>query len=104
MDWGAMLSMMYQKYFANKRWDYQVIDELPGEEAGFKTVSMTVNQSYAYGLLRREAGVHRLVSQSPFNAASLRETSFALVEVMPEIEQSDEIEIKPDDIEFEAFR
>ena len=104
MDWVAMLSRMYQKYFLNQKWNFEVIDEIPGEEAGFKTVSMTVNQSYAYGLLRREAGVHRLVRQSPFNAASLRQTSFALVEVMPEIEQSDEIEIKPDDIEFEAFR
>ena len=82
MDWVAMLSRMYQKYFLNQKWNFEVIDEIPGEEAG----------------------VHRLVRQSPFNAASLRQTSFALVEVMPEIEQSDEIEIKPDDIEFEAFR
>src|SRR3989304_9289014 len=105
MDWVAMLSRMYQKYFSDQKWNFEVIDEIPGEEAGFKTVSMTVNQSYAYGLLRGEAGVHRLVRQSPFNAASLRQTSFALVEVIPEIEEdSREIEIKPQDFEFEAFR
>ena len=104
MDWVGMLSRMYQKYFAKEKWGYDVIDEVPGEEAGFKTVSIIVNYPYAYGLLKNEAGVHRLVRQSPFNAANLRQTSFALVEVMPEIEESTEVEINPDDIEFEAFR
>lgn len=104
MDWVDMLSRMYQKFFGKSGWDYEVIDEDPGEEAGFKTVSMIVREPYAYGLLSQEAGVHRLVRQSPFNAQSLRQTSFALVEVMPEIEESDEIEINPDDIEFEAYR
>ena len=104
MDWVAMLSRMYQKYFANKRWNFEVIDEIPGEEAGFKTVSMIIREPYTYGLLKNESGVHRLVRQSPFNAASLRQTSFALVEIMPEIEESKDIEIKPEDIEFEAFR
>jgi len=105
MDWVGMLSRMYQKYFSAQRWDFEVIDEIPGEEAGFKNVSMIIRQPYTYGLLRREAGVHRLVRQSPFNAANLRQTSFALVEVMPEIESdTDQVEIKPDDLEFEAFR
>src|SRR3990167_2118698 len=104
MDWVEMLSRMYQKFFGKSGWDYEVIDEDPGEEAGFKTVSMIVREPYAYGLLVQEAGVHRLVRQSPFNAQNLRQTSFALVEVMPEIEESDEIEINPDDIEFEAYR
>src|SRR3989344_1522463 len=104
MDWVEMLARMYQKFFGKSGWDYEVIDEDPGEEAGFKTVSMIVREPYAYGLLVQEAGVHRLVRQSPFNAQNLRQTSFALVEVMPEIEESDEIEINPDDIEFEAFR
>lgn len=104
MDWVDMLSRMYQKFLGKRGWDYEVIDEIPGEEAGFKTVSMIVRQVYAYGLLAQEAGVHRLVRQSPFNAQSLRQTSFAMVEVMPEIEESDEIEINPDDIEFDAFR
>ena len=104
MDWVAMLARMYQKYFSAQKWHWEVIDESPGEEAGFKTVTMLVNTSYAYGMLKAEAGVHRLVRQSPFNAANLRQTSFALVEVMPEIEEMAEIEINPDDIEFEAFR
>lgn len=104
MDWVEMLSRMYQKYFGKSGWDYEVIDEIPGEEAGFKTVSMTVNEPYAYGLLAQEAGVHRLVRQSPFNAQDLRQTSFALVEVMPEIEEAGEIDINPEDIEFGAFR
>lgn len=104
MDWVGMLSRMYQKYLASCRWDFEIIDEVPGEEAGFKTVSIIVRQPYSYGLLKGEAGVHRLVRQSPFNAANLRQTSFALVEVMPELEEIPELEIKPEDIEFEAFR
>src|SRR4030042_614173 len=104
MDWVDMLSRMYQKYFSKQKWDFEVINEDPGEEAGFKSVSIIVRQRYAFGLLKNEAGVHRLVRQSPFNAASLRQTSFALVEVMPEIDQTPDIEIKPDDLEFEAFR
>lgn len=105
MDWVAMLGRMYEKYFGSKKWDYDVIDEDPGEEAGFKTITMIVREDFAYGLLKNEAGVHRLVRQSPFNAANLRQTSFALVEVMPEIDESSNIiEIKPDDIEFEAYR
>lgn len=104
MDWVEMLSRMYQKYFGAKKWNFEIINEDPGEEAGFKTVSMIASQPYAFGLLKGEAGVHRLVRQSPFNAASLRQTSFALVEVMPEVEDAVEVEIKPDDIQFEAFR
>lgn len=104
MDWVEMLSRMYQKYFTSQKWQFDIIDEDPGEEAGFKTVSMIVNAPYAYGLLKGEAGVHRLVRQSPFNAASLRQTSFALVEVMPEVDEITDIVIKPEDIEFEAFR
>lgn len=104
MDWVDMLSRMYQKYFSRKKWDFEVIDEVPGEEAGFKTVTIISRVDYSFGLLKNEAGVHRLVRQSPFNAANLRQTSFALVEVMPEIEEGPEIEIKEDDIEFEAFR
>lgn len=104
MDWVAMLSRMYQKYFSAQKWQYDAIDEIPGEEAGFKTVTIYAKSPNAYGLLKNESGVHRLVRQSPFNAQSLRQTSFALVEVMPEVEATTEIEIKPEDIEFEAFR
>ncbi len=105
MDWVDMLSRMYQKFFTKSTWNFEVLDEIPGEEAGFKTVTMIVNEDYAYGLLRGEAGVHRLVRQSPFNADGLRQTSFALVEVMPEIEEGEaDIEIRDEDIEFEAYR
>lgn len=104
MDWVAMLSRMYTKYFSKQNWDYEVLNEDPGEETGLKSISIIVRERYAYGLLKNEAGVHRLVRQSPFNAANLRQTSFALVEVVPEIEDLVEIEIKDDDIEFEAFR
>jgi len=105
MDWVEMLARMYQKYFSKVGWEVEIVDEIPGEEAGFKTITIAVNRDYAYGLLRGEAGVHRLVRQSPFNADKLRQTSFALVEVMPQIDEAEsDIVINPDDIEFEAFR
>ena len=104
MDWVDMLSRMYQKYLASKGWKFEIADEIPGEEAGFKTVTLIVREPYAFGFLKAEAGVHRLVRQSPFNAQNLRQTSFALVEIMPEIEEEEGIVIKPEEIEFEAFR
>jgi peptide chain release factor 2 len=104
MDWAEMLFRMYTRYFERRGWSYEVFDETPGEEAGIKSVSITVSGKYAYGYLKHEAGVHRLVRQSPFNADSLRQTSFAMVEVLPEVEKNDAIQIKEDDIEFEAFR
>ena len=79
MDWVEMLSRMYQKYFGSKSWDFEVINEIPGEEAGFKTVAVSIKENYAYGFLKHEAGVHRLVRQSPFNAANFIQTSFSLV-------------------------
>ncbi len=104
MDWAAMLSRMYQRYFEKKGWQFEITDEMPGEEAGYKTFSMIVHEPYAYGYLKGEKGTHRLVRQSPFNADKLRQTSFALVEVLPVIEDPKEVEINDDDIEFEAFR
>lgn len=104
MDWAAMLARMYQRYFEKMGWAYEVTDESAGEEAGIKTMSMIVHASYAYGMLRREAGTHRLVRQSPFNADALRQTSFALVEVLPVIEDQAEVAINEGDLEFEAFR
>ena len=104
MDWAAMLARMYQRYFEKKGWSYEVTDESAGEEAGIKTMSMIVHAPYGYGLLRREAGTHRLVRQSPFNADALRQTSFALVEVLPVIEDAAEVSINEGDLEFEAFR
>ncbi len=103
MDWAAMLVRMYQRYFEKMEWKFEVTDENPGEEAGVKTVSMIVHESFAFGYLKGEAGTHRLVRQSPFNADKLRQTSFALVEVLPVI-SSEEVEINEGDIEFEAFR
>lgn len=103
MDWAAMLVRMYQRYFDKSGWKYEVTDENPGEEAGIKTVSMIVHEPYSFGYLKGEAGTHRLVRQSPFNADKLRQTSFALVEVLPII-STQEVEINESDIEFEAFR
>jgi len=104
MDWAGMLARMYQRFFEKNDWEFEVTDESPGEEAGFKTVSMIVHEPFAFGYLKGEAGTHRLVRLSPFNADSLRQTSFALVEVLPVIDNSEGIEVRPDDIEFEAFR
>ncbi|MFH0937206.1 MAG: peptide chain release factor 2 [Candidatus Daviesbacteria bacterium] len=104
MDWAAMLTRMYQRYFEKMEWKYEITDESFGEEAGYKSISMIVHQPLSYGYLKGEAGTHRLVRQSPFNADKLRQTSFALVEVLPVIEDTGEIEISPEDIEFEAFR
>lgn len=104
MDWAQMLYRMYIRYFERKGWSFEVIDEIPGEEAGIKSVIITVSGNYAYGFLKYEAGVHRLVRQSPFNADNLRQTSFALVEVLPEIEEDSDRDIKDDDLEWEFYR
>ncbi len=104
MDWAAMLARMYQRFFERSDWKFEITDENPGEEAGFKTFSMIVHVTYAFGNLKGEAGTHRLVRQSPFNADKLRQTSFALVEVLPVIEDNKEIELKDDEIEFDSFR
>lgn len=104
MDWTEMLFRMYTRYFERKGWTFETIDQTPGEEAGIKSVTIAVYGEYAYGFLKHEFGVHRLVRQSPFNADKLRQTSFAMVEVMPEIEDDNQVDINPDDIEFEAYR
>ena len=101
MDWAAMLVRMYQRYFDRQEWKYEITDEDPGEEAGIKTVSMIIHAGFAYGYLKGEKGTHRLVRQSPFNAGDLRQTSFALVEVLPVISPS-EIQVNETEIEFEA--
>jgi peptide chain release factor 2 len=104
MDWVAMLSRMYQRYFELQDWSFDVVDYSQGEEAGYKSITYQVTAPYSFGLLKHEAGAHRLVRLSPFNADSLRQTSFANVEVLPQIDDDNEIQIKPDDVEFQAFR
>ena len=99
MDWASILKRMFTKYFERKDWKYNLISEIPGEEAGIKQVEYELNVPYAYGLLKRERGTHRLVRLSPFNADNLRQTSFALVEVLPIIpEGHDAIEMKESDL------
>lgn len=104
MDWAAMLQRMYMRYFERKNWKFELLDLTSGEEAGIKSVYFRVSHYYAYGYLRGENGAHRLVRLSPFNADQLRQTSFAKVEVTPLIENSDEVSIRPEDIEFSAYR
>lgn len=106
MDWTSMLYRMYTKYCEKRDWKVQVIDLSSGEEAGIKSVVFKVAGLHAYGYLKGEAGTHRLVRQSPFNADKLRQTSFALVEVLPEIGEVDmpELEMKDDDLDWQFFR
>lgn len=103
MDWTAMLLRMYTRYFEKKQWKTEEIDSAPGDEAGIKKVVLSVEGEFVYGYLKGEQGVHRLVRLSPFNSANLRQTSFALVEVLPQVEKIDS-EIKEDDLEWEFYR
>lgn len=103
-DWAQMLYRMYTRYFDKKGFICEVIDETRGEEAGIKSITLIVRGEFVFGLLKREAGTHRLVRQSPFNADALRQTSFAGVEVMPLFENQREIEIKDEDLEWDFYR
>lgn len=104
MDWTSMLFRMYLRYGERQDWKVDVVDQTPGEEAGLKSVTLLISGAYAYGYLKGEAGTHRLVRQSPFNANDLRQTSFALVEVLPELEDTPDIDIKDDDLEIQFYR
>ncbi|MDP3888841.1 MAG: peptide chain release factor 2 [Candidatus Curtissbacteria bacterium] len=104
MDWSEMLQRMYMRYAEKKGWAVDLVDFTRGDEAGIKTATLTIAGKFAYGYLKGEAGVHRLVRQSPFNADKLRQTSFALVEVLPEIEDLGETKIKDDDLEWDFYR
>jgi peptide chain release factor 2 len=104
MDWTEMLFRMYTRLCERRGWIFDVIEETPGEEAGLKSVVLDIKGQYAYGYLKHEAGTHRLVRQSPFNADNLRQTSFALVEVLPNIESDTDLDIKEEDLEWDFFR
>ena len=103
MDWTEMLFRMYTRYFEKKSWKFEEFERVPGDEAGIKSTIINVYGSFSYGYLKAEAGVHRLVRQSPFNADKLRQTSFALVEVLPIIENK-EIQLSEEEIVWQFFR
>lgn len=103
-DWAEMLLRMYLKYAENNGFRARLAEETRGQEAGIKNATIEIAGPYAYGYLKGEAGVHRLVRLSPFNADNLRQTSFALVEILPVIEDIPEVDIRPQDIRVDVFR
>ena len=103
-DWAEMLYRMYTRWANANEYEVKELDYLEGEEAGLKSVTFSVNGDYAYGYLKGEMGVHRLVRISPFDAGGRRHTSFASVEVLPEITDDIEIDINPDDIKMDVYR
>jgi peptide chain release factor 2 len=103
-DWAQMLERMYLRYCERKGFSVEVLEESPGEVAGIKSASLKVSGEYAYGTLRTETGVHRLVRKSPFDANARRHTSFASVFVYPEVDETIEVEINPADLRVDTFR
>ncbi len=103
-DWAAMLSRMYTKYFDKKGYKYEITDQQPGEEVGLKSITYIVKGKFAYGYLKGEKGVHRLVRLSPFDANNRRHTSFAAVDVIPEFDDFEDIVIKDEDIRIDVYR
>jgi peptide chain release factor 2 len=106
MDWASMILRMYLRFCEKRGWETHLVDMTSGEEAGVKSATFEVVGTYAYGYLKGESGTHRLVRQSPFNADRLRQTSFALVEVLPELEEVDlpDIKIAEEDLDWQFFR
>lgn len=103
MDWASMLERMYLRFFERRGFKASLIERVAGEEAGIKTAVYEVSGAHAYGFLKSEHGVHRLVRLSPFNANNLRQTSFALVEVLPVIEADTEVEIDDKDLRIDVY-
>ena len=103
-DWTDMLLRMYTRWCEKKGYKVQVVDLLEGDEAGIKSVTLKVKGEFAYGYLKAEKGIHRLVRISPFNANGKRQTSFASVEVLPELTKDQDIDIRPDDLKIDTYR
>ncbi len=103
-DWAEMMLRMYTRWAEARGYQVNIVDESPGDEAGIKSATLELRGPYAYGYARSEAGVHRLIRLSPFNSAHTRQTSFARVEVMPEVDDAPEVNIKPDDLRIDVYR
>jgi peptide chain release factor 2 len=103
-DWAAMLQRLYLRWAERRGYKTEILDQAEGEEAGIKSTTLAVNGEYAYGNLRAEKGVHRLVRLSPFDSAHRRHTSFALVEAYPQVEREDQVEVNPADLRIDTFR
>jgi peptide chain release factor 2 len=103
-DWAEMLMRMYRRYSERRGFQTELVEVLPGEEAGVKNATMTVSGEYAYGYLKAEAGVHRLVRISPFDAQKRRHTSFASVFVYPDVEDNIEVDVREDDLRVDTYR
>lgn len=103
-DWVEMILRMYRRWAESRGFTARILDATPGEEAGFRSVTLSIKGEYAYGYLKAERGVHRLVRLSPFDAAKRRHTSFASADVVPELEEDKEVEIKEDDLRIDTYR
>jgi peptide chain release factor 2 len=103
-DWGEMLLRMYLRWGERKGLKTELVEVTPGEEAGIKSATVTLEGRHAYGLLSAERGVHRLVRISPFDAAKRRHTSFASIDVTPEVEEDEDVDINPDDLRIDTYR
>jgi peptide chain release factor 2 len=103
-DWASMLLRMYMRWAEVHGYTYDVVDQLPGDEAGIKNVTMIIRGDFAYGYLRSETGVHRLVRISPFDSNKRRHTSFASVDVIPDIDKNINIEINESDLKIDTYR
>ncbi len=103
-DWAEMLLRMYSRWAQERGFRTEIVDFMPGDEAGLKSATLEIRGPYAYGYAKAEAGIHRLVRLSPFDSAHRRHTSFARVEVLPEVEDAPEVQINPDDLRIDVYR